>query len=426
MSMEKCYPRVLIVNGQSIYANNATGITLRKLWQEWPKECLLEICKDENSGKLKELIDIEQKKLPKRLIDKLIHSHISQKLNNSIKPQSKFSQKSEGMLSTKQKIRQVCAILPSWFSLRTNAFLWKKIKTFKPDVIYTLGGSVAVLKLVCKISRKFNINTVIHFMDNWIEHNQWENNNWLKPYYSSMKKQARKCLKRSNIAITISPSMAKEYEKNLGIPCTVLMNMVDVKEKLSAENANNDEKKFVYAGGLHLERWKALLEIAKSIKENCKNGKLYVYTNKENKVLYEKNFVNLPVKFMPAVPHDQIEDVLKSASVLVHAEVSSTVLEGFFKHSISTKVPEYMATGRPFLFYAPKTMGVYQYLEENKAALVVGSREELDKIVVEIDNGKDYSDIISNAFNLAKTNHSSAIGWEILRSTMLEGKIKKN
>ena len=40
------YPRVLIVNAQSIYKKNATGITLQSIWSEWDADCLLEIYSD--------------------------------------------------------------------------------------------------------------------------------------------------------------------------------------------------------------------------------------------------------------------------------------------------------------------------------------------------------------------------------------------
>ena len=37
------YPKVLIINQQSIKKKNATGITLRSLWVEWPDDKVLEI-----------------------------------------------------------------------------------------------------------------------------------------------------------------------------------------------------------------------------------------------------------------------------------------------------------------------------------------------------------------------------------------------
>ena len=36
------YNRVLIINSQSMFKNNATGITLRSLWGNWPKDKILE------------------------------------------------------------------------------------------------------------------------------------------------------------------------------------------------------------------------------------------------------------------------------------------------------------------------------------------------------------------------------------------------
>lgn len=43
--MEKC-PRVLIVNAQSMYKKNATGITLQSIWSGWDADCLFEVYSD--------------------------------------------------------------------------------------------------------------------------------------------------------------------------------------------------------------------------------------------------------------------------------------------------------------------------------------------------------------------------------------------
>ena len=36
------YPRVLIINDQSIYKRNATGITIRSLFKNWPVDRVVE------------------------------------------------------------------------------------------------------------------------------------------------------------------------------------------------------------------------------------------------------------------------------------------------------------------------------------------------------------------------------------------------
>ena len=52
---------------------------------------------------------------------------------------------------------------------------WEKyLKGFNPDVIYTCGASVSVMKIALKLSRKYNIPIVLHFMDDWAHYLQNE------------------------------------------------------------------------------------------------------------------------------------------------------------------------------------------------------------------------------------------------------------
>ncbi len=424
MNDEIIYPRVLIINAQSIYQNNATGITLRKLWEKWPPSSVMELCVHAEGNISLDEDAIKSVALKKTMIARLAGSSASKKINAGIKQNN--AAPASAHTGLKECIRQFCACTLVQLSAKMTKEQWDRIEEFKPDVIYTLGGGVSVLRLVRKVSRKFKIGIVMHFMDNWLEHNQWENNILLKPYYVYLKKCAHQCLKRCRNVITISPSMAKHYEQKLDIPCEVLMNMVDMPEERPQPVAQTSENvRFVYAGGLHLDRWKALKTIAESIKRHINCGILQIYTSEANRALYEKHFVDLPVAFMPPVPHDRVAEVLATASFLVHAEVTSAVLEGFFKYSVSTKVPEYMSSGRPFLFYAPGTLGVYQYLDENNAAILADSQTRLDTVMQEIADGRDYTEIIENAWNLAKKNHSSANGWECLRSAMVAGAYHK-
>lgn len=46
----KKYPNILILNNQSIYNCNATGITLRNILSGWPAENLCELHMDRKAG----------------------------------------------------------------------------------------------------------------------------------------------------------------------------------------------------------------------------------------------------------------------------------------------------------------------------------------------------------------------------------------
>jgi hypothetical protein len=204
--------------------------------------------------------------------------------------------------------------------------------------------------------------------------------------------------------------MAKAYTEETGIKHSYIMNSVKVADYICAPNEKNDTINFVYAGGLHLGRNKALLDIANIVEEISKsrNAKLFIYTQKENTELYSKDFEGFKnTKLLPAIEHDRIKEIYENADVLLHIESDALVGNGFFKYSISTKIPEYLATGKQMLFYGPSDIYLYEFLKENNLAVVSDNKQDLfDKITALIENNKAVA--CENAIKYAQENFDVA------------------
>ena len=103
---------------------------------------------------------------------------------------------------------------------------------------------------------------------------------------------------------------------------------------------------------------------------------------------------------------------------MVHAETDNPQLRGFFKYSISTKIPEYLASGRIVLFYGPSQLGLYQYLKENKAAYLADDYRQLCETIKDIKEQKNTNQIILNAEKLAYRMHDAKKSEELLLSVL--------
>lgn len=400
------YPRVLMINSQSMYKNNATGITLRALWEDWPIDAVMEIHMGRSKYSVSAKEGFRSISPARNSVRKLVTGKGGQSVNNNLKTDTT----SANPKKWKNKLRQVCICIMDCAPVGFDSKQKEMIDAFRPQIIYTLGASVSVMRLAHSMAHRYQIPMIIHFMDNWPEHIQWEDNPLLKPYTSLIRLYMKRCLAHSQAGIAISPSMAQHYSELFNLPFEILMNSVD-EEKIQTVSVGKrgDEKHFVYAGGLHLDRWKALCEIGEAIGANCENAVLDIYTPERDREMHESAFRGMPVVFHDPVPHERMNKVWAEADVLVHAESnSSKILVRFFKYSISTKIPEYMATGKPVLFYGPKEMGLYRYLEENQAALVASEKEELEFAVKMIYRGDDMETMINNAINLVRKNHRAS------------------
>ena len=102
----------------------------------------------------------------------------------------------------------------------------------------------------------------------------------------------------------------------------------------------------------------------------------------------------------------------------VHTEIESEKLKGFFKYSISTKIPEYLATGKPILFYGPRDMKLFEYLLQNQAALMASTKEELYVCVERLTSEENFTKMCENARCLAERNHCASKNQKALHNAI--------
>lgn len=377
--------KILIVNSKSIYTNNATGITLRSLFENYDKSQILEIFWEEKPSEINmQYIFLKNKKYS---IAYFLMKCRKGKMNNVLKKQTLSNNKQSIFKKIFSFIRQFIVLIPDMSKIVISNKDFKRILDFNPDVIYTLGGGINALKVSYELSLRYNIPIIIHHMDNWMHSIQWENNPLLYMYKNKLRKYCKKCYTRTNISLAISDEMAKVYTKEYKINHLPLMNSIDVATfKCREDTINSTPFKFIYAGGLHLERYKSLIDIGLVIdklnKVNKTKAKLLIYTGIDNIKMYKTELEKCKcIDLHEAIPHENIKEVYENANVLIHVESSTLEKNDFFKYSISTKIPEYLSTERPILFYGPDSIYLYRFLNENDIAYTANNKYQLEFII---------------------------------------------
>jgi len=74
------------------------------------------------------------------------------------------------------------------------------------------------------------------------------------------------------------------------------------------------------------------------------------------------------------VPPEGVPAVQRDADVLVHVEAFDRASRRYTHYSISTKIPEYMAAGRPILAYGPAEAASLKYILKSQCGLAVSER----------------------------------------------------
>ena len=349
--------RVLLVLPHSMEACNNTGITIKNIFSLYPKDKLAEVCFSS--------------------LDKL-------DLENRIRF-FEFNQRKRNNLIENFLYIQRCKK-----DVKFNRF----IEDFQPEIIYCVCTTFQTAIISKYISNKFRIPVLIHHFDNVLETGRLR---WLlRIYYDSIGKKMCK-------GLVISQDMKMHYEQKFKKQFEVLMNCVKHKEKYTYENTGI----IMYAGGVHLDRIKSLLDVEHCIEKlnnefNC-NYKLVIYSNISEKGKQQFN-QNLTC-FNAPVTHDEIIKKYEEAEILLHAESFQKENFKFLKYSLTTKLPEYLISGIPILCYAPQESSIYKFIKNNNCGFFASDHKtlevELRRVLTKNNIRNTY---INNAYSLAVTS----------------------
>lgn len=394
--------RILIVGAKCLNQPNASGITLRSIFAGFDPSNVLGIAWEQNADCTQmepqtiKVETIQYRDLSAgRLLDRANLKQISRRVKKvENRPAGNTKKQKQGSMLHRgiKNVRQWVALLPAHSAVKMSEKNWATIRAFDPQVIYTVGESVTTLRTAYDLSMKLNIPIVIHFMDNWKHSIEWASNPLLRRYQRNLTQWCNRCYSRSNGCIAIGEQMAAVYEKETGIRHSVVMNSVDTCSYRCLPRENDGVVRFVYAGGLHLGRNHILLMIGEIIDRICEeNGRrvqFSIYTGSENIALFAEQFAHLKhTNLYPAVPHEEIKQVYMESDVLVHVESDSVEDNEFFKYSVSTKIPEYLATGLTMLFWGSKELYLYNWLKENALAYTVSNADEGKKLIQKLIQG---------------------------------------
>lgn len=422
--------RILIVGAKCLNQPNASGITLRSILGGIDPSDVLGIAWGEYNGYTQtQAIKVETVQYRSMSAGRLLDNTYLKRISQTVKkveerPSGKGKQQKRTSILKHgiQNVRQWIALLPAHSRVKISEKNWAAIRTFNPQVIYTVGESVTTLRTAYDLSMKLNIPIVIHFMDNWKHSIEWASNPLLRRYQRNLTQWCNRCYSRSNGCIAIGEQMAAVYEKETGIRHSVVMNSVDTRSYLCLPRKNDGVVRFVYAGGLHLGRNNILLAIGEIIDRICEEGgrrvQFSIYTGSENIELFAEQFTHLKhTNLYPAVPHEEIKQVYMESDVLVHVESDSVEDNEFFKYSVSTKIPEYLATGLTILFWGSKELYLYNWLKENALAYTVSNADEGKKLIQKLIQGLE-NPFSENAKSYAASHFDISVARERFYQTV--------
>lgn len=418
----KTFPKVLIISLDPFNRSNATGITLSNLFKGWDKNCIAQVYMSPIEPE-KDICTNYFKLSPKTVpFDYYIRKFVgSGKNNNPGAPAAVTLTAKDRSLKNRLHLdfRALADFSPIFFS--KDLFRW--IETFNPDVIYCTLGNARMLDMATTIATKIKKPIVPHFMDDWPTtlYTQKELFGIARKVFD---KKFNRMLQNVKGGMCISKQMADEYEAKYKVPFEPFVTCVD--DELFCEPEKSEKKDpftVMYIGGLHLNRWKSLLGISNAVEKinsSRSNVVLKIYCPLRDVELYTDFFAaNKKTRFEGSIGSDAVPEMLKKASLLIHVESFEENYAQYTRLSISTKIPQYMAAGKPILGYGPEALASMQHIIFAAAGIVLTDKDDLEKqidlLIEDTEKLKEYS---INGFNYAKEFHSKESNLKRLIETM--------
>ncbi len=295
--------------------------------------------------------------------------------------------------------------------------LWKTdeltrfLDDFSPDVIFApLYRNIYMNKIDKYIADYCKVPLVSFVSDDVYSMKQFRFSPVFWIYQLITRKHIRKTVKTAAMLYTISDMQKEEYSRTFGIECPLLYKSADFS---GAHKVNKPERpyKIVYTGNLSSGRWQTIAELAKAIKEINHEGELfsldiYSLTKLSKK---EESAITIPgaSRFFGPIDGRAVAGVQSEADILLHCESFRLKDKYEVRLSFSTKIVDYLKTGKCIMAIGPCDVASMRYLAENNAALAINDTKKIPDILAQIAQKPSMlSEYGENAWKCGRENHS--------------------
>ncbi|MEI8122025.1 MAG: glycosyltransferase [bacterium] len=387
---ENPLPRVLVISPALSFTGN-NGCIYGPLFQGWPHDRIAQIHTDaqEPSPELctrswrLSLDDVPLDARFRPLLTRLFHSGKS----GCTAGQGVVVGGLEHLSFQARAVTKAHLLIRAWMDLvpfRLSRDFWEWVHDFRPEVIFSSTGSIRMIRLTSSLARRRCLPIIADFRDDYPNALYRESLLAAFPRRVLMGQLAR-MMALSPIITAGSEPLGKLYSKRYGIPSSTFIPPVQHSEihagQAPAPVSHSEGIKFVYVGGLHLNRWQQLIEIGTILAkvQTQSKAELVIYAPESHLRQHQAALLAQPcIRVAGALKQDAVFPILRQADVLVHVESFDPQIQRYTWMSVSTKIPQYMAAGRPILAYGPAALASLQHIEETSCGIVVGHRDSAE------------------------------------------------
>src|SRR5262245_39059809 len=260
---------------------------------------------------------------------------------------------------------------------------------FEPEVVYFAGLSYRYLRLAVLAAERYDVPMVILHMDDWMTVEREQAGRWGNSSARKIREQLTRAAERSLVSTSNSPRLAAKLTDITGhrhVPanncCSGLMDFAVTPTRTQP----NRIPIITYAGAMnrHLqgETLKVLASAVSELNAEGTRVHLHIYTPWE--FAPDANSVAVPhaVFYKGQVGREQLTDIYRRADFLVTTVTYRESNVSLFRHSLSTKLSEYLCVGKPVISMGHRDWHLHEYVQDNGCGFSVLMDENFSRATI--------------------------------------------
>lgn len=277
----------------------------------------------------------------------------------------------------------------NWLLLYARELIWKLgrwktaeldkfIEEFNPEVVFfSMEGYIHLDRIARYVIKKTGAKGVGYFWDDNFTYRQSKSigHNF---YRFFQRRELKKCVRLCSDFFSIAPKTKTEADEVFGIDCKILTKPIKATEEFVPYEPKTPLK-MLYTGKLIIGRYDTVKTVGKALDKLNKNGvkaELDVYTTTQ---LGEEELSSLSrfVHILGAIPQDEVATKQNAADILLFAEAIEGKESKTARLSFSTKITDYLRSGKCILAVGDMETAPMEYLKSENAAIVADNAEDI-------------------------------------------------
>lgn len=279
----------------------------------------------------------------------------------------------------KSFIREV--IYGFYFLYKNELESW--INAFEPEMIFlVVPNNSFSIKIALRLSKKYNLPISVYFLDDFYVNKK--SSLISKIFNYRYLKLLDNLIIQSTSRFTIGEMMSKEYTNLFQKEFDILINPAHIKNDVIKIDYNNLENiKILYAGGLTLGRFEALIQFSKIIRNLKINKEITLIvcsgdnlSNKQKEIISNNN-----IQFKGKLNFQELDKLYECSHFVLHLESDKEENVRNTYYSVSTKIPECLSKKICLIAYGPQEIASMKLIYENEIGYYIDSRMEYNDAI---------------------------------------------